>query len=175
MTDFLSLAYSRRSTRRFTSEKLTEDEVVDWLKPALMGPTSKNLHSCELILVDRPELLHELSECRASGAQFVAGAPLAAVVAGNTAVSDVWIEDAAVAAATLLYQAENMGLGACWAQVRCRCQDDGTPAAEFVRRILNLPGHIEPLAIVAVGHKQHDKQPHADDGMPWENVHFNQY
>lgn len=175
MTDFLSLASQRRSTRRFTAEKLTEDEVVEWLKPALMSPSSKNQHSCEFILVDHPDLLHQLSECRSMGTQFLADVPLAAVVVGDTQVSDVWVEDAAVAATTLLYQAESMGLGACWAQVRCRRQDDGTPSADYVREILWLPDNIEPLAIIGVGHKQFEKKPHADDALMWEKVHFNQY
>lgn len=94
---------------------------------------------------------------------------------GDTQVSDVWVEDAAVAATTLLYQAESMGLGACWAQVRCRRQDDGTPSADYVREILRLPDNIEPLAIIGVGHKQFEKKPHADDALMWEKVHFNQY
>lgn len=109
------------------------------------------------------------------GMQFLADVPLAAVVVGDTQMSDVWVEDASVAATTLLYQAESMGLGACWAQVRNRYQDDGTSSADYVRDILQLPTHIEPLAIVGVGHKQFEKKPHTDDSLLWEKVHFNQY
>ncbi len=175
MQNFTELARMRRSIRKFTPEKLTEEQVVELMKAALFAPSSKGQRAWEFVLVDDRNLLHQLSECKPTGATFVAEAPLAVVVTADKTRSEAWIEDASVAAAMLLLQAEDMGLGACWVQVRGRSQDDGTPSAQIVRNILNLPERLEPVAIVAVGHKGMERKPQNDEKLLWERIHLNGY
>ena len=141
------------------------------MKAALFAPSSKGLRAWEFVLVDNADLLHQLSECKPSGAAMVAEAPLAIVVVADRTVSDMWVEDASVAATMLLLQAEDMGLGACWV----RSQDDGTPSAKIVRELLNLPEVLEPVAIVAVGHKGMERKPQNDEKLLWEKIHLNEY
>lgn len=175
MTDFSELAFKRRSIRKYTGEKLTEDEVVELMKPALTAPSSKNKQSWEFVLVDDPNLLHQLSECRSLGTKFIKDAPLAIVVCGNAEISDIWVEDAAIAATHLLLQAESLGLGACWAQVHNRFQDDGTSAEQMVGEIIGLPQNIKPLCMIGVGRKLAPKEAHDSENLPWEKLHFNNY
>lgn len=175
MQNFTELARRRRSIRKFTPEKLTEDQVVELMKAALFAPSSKGSRPWEFVLVDDPVLLHELSECKPAGAELVAGAPLAVVVAADTTRTEAWVEDASVAATMLLLQAEDMGLGACWVQVNGRTQADGTPSADIVRDILSLPAECAPLAIVAVGHKAAERKPQNDEKLLWEKIHLNGY
>ena len=156
--------------RKFTTEQLTPDEVHTLLRAALMSPSSKGKHAWQFTVVDDAALLTALSQCKAAGADFLAGAPIAIVVSGDTAESDVWIEDASVAATVLLYQAEDLGLGACWIQVRERYAADGTPAADIVSRLLQLPPHVQPLCIVAVGHKGMERKPFNEERLLWERV-----
>ena len=113
MENFSELIRLRRSMRKFTPELLTSDEVKLLLRAALMSPTSKGLHSWEFVVVDDAAALQSLSTAKAQGGEFLSGAPLAVVVLGDPAVSDVWIEDASVATTQLLLQAEDLGLGAC--------------------------------------------------------------
>lgn len=175
MLNFTNLARKRRSIRKFTPEKLSEEQVVELMKAALFAPSSKGLRAWEFVLVDNADLLHQLSECKPSGAAMVAEAPLAIVVVADKTVSDMWIEDASVAATMLLLQAEDMGLGACWVQVRGRSQDDGTPSATIVKELLSLPEALEPVAIVAIGHKGMERKPQNDEKLLWEKVHLNGY
>ena len=60
MKDLMELVKNRRSTRKFTNEELTQDEVVSLLKSALMAPTSKNTRCWQFVVVDEKEIL-ELS------------------------------------------------------------------------------------------------------------------
>lgn len=173
LDDFMGLLRRRRSIRRFTPEPLSSDEVVELMRAALYAPSSKGRKACEYVVVDRPELLRGLADCKEAGGRLVEGAPLAVVVTGRMDLSDVWVEDASVAATLLLLAAESMGLGACWVQVRERGRADGTPAAAVVRSLLSLPPGVEPLAIVAVGHKAVSPAPHTDEELPWEKIHFN--
>lgn len=170
--DFTDLLRSRRSTRKYAPEPLEADDVVQLMEAALLAPSSKNKRPCEYILVDDRQKLEALSQCKNFGAAMLREAPLGIVVCARIDVSDVWIEDASVAATTLLYQAEALGLGACWVQVRERGLDDDTPAAMVVRSVLGLPAEVEPLAIISVGRKLRDNKPH-DDEPAWEKVHTN--
>ena len=171
MDSFSELIRLRRSMRRFTDELLSGDEVKLLLRAALMAPSSKGLHSWEFVVVDDRPALEALSQCKQQGADFLSGAPLAVVVLGNPQVSDVWIEDASVAATQMLLQAEDLGLGACWIQVRDRLDADGGSAEDNVRRTLGIPDHLRVLAIIAVGHKGMERKPFNEDRLLWEKVH----
>lgn len=83
MESFSELIKNRRSMRKFTSEELTQDEVVTLMKAALMAPTSKRSNSWQFIVVDDKETLKELSHCKEQASQFIADAALAVVVTAD--------------------------------------------------------------------------------------------
>lgn len=175
MEKFSELIRTRRSMRKFTEQELSQDEVVTLLRAALMAPSSKGTHAWEFVVVDDKELLLGLSQCKDKGAELIAGAPLAVVVLADPAVSDVWVEDASVASTMLLLQAEDLGLGACWVQMRNRTMADGKPAEEMVRALLHIPPHLRVLSVVAVGHKGMERKPFNEDRLLWEKVHINTF
>lgn len=161
--------------RKFTGEELTQDEVVALLKAALMSPASKRSNCWQFIAVDDKGLLEKLSRCKDSGAAFVKDAALAIVVTADPMVSDVWIEDASVASLMIQLQAEDLGLGSCWVQVRERYAADGTPANEYIHEVLGLPLQLQVLSIIAVGHKGMERKPFDESHLQWEKVHINEY
>lgn len=171
MENFSDLVRLRRSMRKFTEEQLTPEQVETLLRAALMSPSSKGKHAWHFVVVDDKAMLDRLAHCKAQGADFLAGAPLAIVVVGDTSESDVWVEDASVASSVLLYQAEDLGLGACWIQIRERYLDDGTAADDIVRALLNIPEPLRVLSIVAVGHKGMERKPFNEERLLWEKVH----
>jgi len=172
LSPFEQMLCGRRSVRKFRKEALAAADVVRLMRPALLVPSSKGRQPCEFVLVDEPERLRRLSECRRAGAAFLSEAPLAVAVCARMDVSDVWVEDAAVAATTLLYSAASLGLGACWIQVRERYTAADEPAALLVRQVLGLPAEVEPLAIVAVGYPKEEPRPRERD-LAWEKIHLN--
>lgn len=175
MEKFSELVRLRRSMRKFTDEELTKDEVFMLLRAALMAPSSKGSRPWEFVVVDDKETLRLLAHCKDRGGELIEGAPLAVVVVANPMKSDVWIEDSAVATTLMLLQAEDLGLGACWVQIRERSMEDGKPAEEMVRCILNIPEHLRVLSIVAVGRKGMERKPINEDKLHWEKVHLNKF
>lgn len=171
MNNFSELVKQRRSMRKFTDEALTPEEVETLLKSALMAPSSKGKHAWHFVVVDDKEMLERLSRVKTVGSDWLAGAPLAIVVVGDPTESDVWIEDASVATTILLYQAEDLGLGACWVQIRERYNPEGVPSDTLVRELLNIPEPLSVLSIVAVGHKGMERKPFNEDRLLWEKVH----
>ena len=94
MNSFSELIKNRRSMRKFTDEELTQEQVVELMKAALMAPTSKRSNAWQFVLVDDKETLKKLSLCKEQASQFIADAALAVVVTADPLASDVWIEDA---------------------------------------------------------------------------------
>lgn len=175
MEHFSDLIKNRRSMRKFTEQELTQDEVVTLLKAALMSPSSKRSNCWQFVVVDDKETLKKLSFCKEMGASFLANATMAVVVLADPLASDVWIEDAAIASLMIQLQAEDLGLGSCWIQVRERFTADGTPSGEFVHDVLDIPLQLQVLSIVAIGHKGMERKPFNEEHLQWEKIHLNKY
>ena len=175
MEQFSDLIKNRRSMRKFTDEELSQDQVVALLKTALMSPSSKRSNPWQFVVVDDKETLQKLSLCKEMGAAFLKDAALAIVVMADPLASDVWIEDAAIASLMIQLQAEDMGLGSCWIQVRERFTATGIPSGDFVHNVLDIPLQLQVLSIVAIGHKGMERKPFNEEHLQWEKIHINKY
>ncbi|MGI6793396.1 nitroreductase family protein [Bacteroides sp. KG68] len=175
MESFSDLIKTRRSMRKFTEEELMQEQVVALMKAALMAPASKRSNPWQFIVVDDKEKLKELSYCKEQASQFIADAALAVVVTADPLASDVWIEDAAIASIYLQLQAEDMGLGSCWVQVRERFTAAGVSSNEYVHDVLDIPLQLQVLSVIAIGHKGMERKPFDEDHLQWEKIHLNKY
>ena len=168
MTAFKDLAQQRRSHRKFTDEDIDGEDLKLILRAALMSPTSNSQRSWQ---VD----LEKLADAKNLGSQFLKDAPVAIVVLGDPLQNDCWVEDGSIAAISMQYQAEDLGLGSCWIQMRGRGLDDGTPADTVIRGILDIPENLNCLCILAIGHWTDERKPQSEDKLKWENVHLNKF
>ena len=175
MNSFSELIKNRRSMRKFTDEELTQEQVVELMKAALMAPTSKRSNAWQFVLVDDKETLKKLSLCKEQASQFIADAALAVVVTANPLASDVWIEDASIASIYLQLQAEDMGLGSCWVQVRERFTASGMDSGQYVQQVLDIPLQLQVLSIIAIGHKGMERKPFNEEHLQWDKIHLNKY
>ena len=166
MENFSELIKNRRSMRKFTDEELTQDQVVALMKAALMSPSSKRSNSWQFVVVDDKEILKELSHCKEQASSFIADAALAIVVMADPLASDVWIEDASIASIMIQLQAEDLGLGSCWVQVRERFTATG---------ILDIPLQLQILSVIAIGHKGMERKPFNEEHLQWEKIHINKF
>ena len=165
--DFKELVKMRRSHRKFTAEEIDAEDVKLILRAGLMAPTSKGQRAWQFVVTDDPLDIEKLSDAKDLGSQFMKGAPLAIVVLGDPVANDCWVEDGSIAAVSMQYQAEELGLGSCWVQMRGRGLADGTSADTVIRGIV--------LCVLAVGHKADERKPQNEDRLKWENVHLNKF
>ena len=175
MTAFKDLVQKRRSHRKFTDEEIDADDLKLILRAALMSPTSKNQRAWQFVVVDDKLDLEKLADAKNLGSQFLKDAPVAIVVLGDPMQNDCWIEDGSIAAASMQYQAEELGLGSCWIQMRGRGLDDGTTADTVIRGVLDIPDNMNCLYIIAVGHWIDERREQSEDKLKWENVHLNKF
>lgn len=172
---FSQLISARRSCRSFAPGEIPAEHVQAILRAALLAPTSMNRRAWRFVVVDDDTCLAKLADSKEHGAAFVRDAALAVVVLGAQAESDCWVEDGAIAATYMQLQAEDLGLGSCWVQIRGRRISDGTLSADIVRGILDIPDDLDVLCIVAFGKKMYPQQPHSDDELLWEKVYIDNY
>jgi nitroreductase len=125
--------------------------------------------------VDERETISALSRCKPHGAGFLATAPLAIVIVGDTSLSDTCIEDCSIAAITLQYAAESVDLKSCWCQIRLRDHGGGKSAEGYVRETMGIPENYLVECIVGVGYGAEEKTPHDYDSLDWGKVYYNKF
>lgn len=175
MESFATLIKNRRSTRKFTDRLLNPDQVEMILKAALMAPASKRSNPWRFIVVEDKEMLSKLAGCKKNGSSFLEGCALAIVVLGNGMESDVWIEDASIASIYMQLQAEDLGLGSCWCQIRNRQTEEDTDSDEYVRHLLTIPYQLDVLSIIGFGYKDQERKPFDESHLQWEKVYLGSY
>ena len=169
--ELLDVMLKRRSTRKFTDEAVTKDELDKILQAALLAPTSMNRKPCNFMVVERKETLKLLSKSKDHGADLIDGADKAVVVIADTLVADTWIEDSSIALTYMHLMAAELGLGSCWVQIHLRSKD-GQSSEEIVRDILKIDNHYRIVGILALGHSDSIPDAHTLEDIDKSKVHF---
>ncbi len=175
MKTFHDLVKNRRSIRKYLDKPVEREKIEQLLQVALMSPASKRANGWEFIVVDDREKLAAMAECREFGSKFVANAPCAIVVAYNPEKSDVWFEDASIAAILLQLAAADLELGSCWVQVYNRQHDENTSAESYIRTILDIPENLRVLNIVTLGYKDEERKPYDLEKLAYDKIHWNKF
>ncbi len=157
----------RRSIRKFTDEKISDEDILEILHSAMSGPSACNRMPWEFYIIRNEEILEKLYNA-AKYSKIIA--PLAIVVCGNLKkalpfFSEFWIQDCSAATENILLRAVDLGLGAVWCGVYPMKN-----AQENVSEILNLPKTQIPLNIIYIGHPA-GIQP-AKDCFDDNKIHF---
>lgn len=167
----IDLLKNRRSIRKFTDEKVSKEDLEKILKSALLAPSSMGKKPVELIVVEDKDTIAKLETCKKFGTLPLKTAPLAIVVIGDSDLSDVWVEDASIVSTLIQLEAEKLGLGSTWIQMRRResLEEDSEVA---VRKVLNIPEKYGVLSIISIGHKNEEKKPYDDSDINFTKVHY---
>jgi len=150
--DALEAIFTRRSIRAYTSEPVSEEDLKVILEAAMNAPSASNRQPWHFIVVDDRSKLDAIMEVHPYS-KMLAQAPLAIVSAATE---------------NLLLAARALGLGTVWLGVYPR-----EDRVNGISRIFQLPAHVKPLAVVAVGHPAEEKG--RVDRWQEERVHRNQW
>ncbi len=157
---------TRRSVRRFAPRPVAREVVEGLLKLALTAPSSKSTRSTRFMVVGEPEILERISRMRDFGSAFLADAPCAVLVMGDSAATDLWVDNAAISATILQLAVQEAGLGSCWVHVNGRPQrrdePGGATAEDWLREFLPIPTGWKPLCVIALGYPADTPKPHAE-------------
>ena len=172
MIDLLRI---RRSIRAYQNKKI-KDEHLDILKESLLrAPTSRNNQAWEFIFVDDKELLTKLSTCRPHGASFLKEAAMAIVVCGDEKMSDVWIENCAIASTFVQLTAHSLGIGSCWIQIRRRPCSDQISAEDYICDLLKIPNHLRVTSMISLGYPAELKEGTKKEDLRYDKIKYNSF
>ena len=172
---FMDLLRTRRSVRQFQAKPVEKEKIDLLVESMLRSPSSRGLNPWEFVVVSDPQTLEGLAIAKPHGASFIKNAPLAIVVCGDPAKSDVWVEDCSIAALILHLTATDLGLGSCWVQLRKREHDAQTTSEEYVKELLGLPENMSVEAVIAIGYGKEDKPGNSKSSLLFEKVSYEKY
>jgi len=142
--------FVRRSHRRFTDEPVTREEIQQLLRAAMAAPSAANSQDWAFVVIDDKEIFTQIQEVHEYSSPLNT-APLAILVCGDLhrlkAPGEWWVQDCSAATQNILLEAVSLGLGTVWMGVY-PYEHRWKP----ISRILNLPDHLIPMALIAVGH-----------------------
>ncbi len=172
---FYDMLKSRRSIRKFQAKEVEKEKIDTILKSALMSPSSRARKPWEFIAVTDRKMLQKLAECRQHNSIFLAGAPLGIIVIADRGASDIWIEDATIAAIIVQLSAQSMDLGSCWIHVRDRMNTENITADKYIRELLEIPENYSVECMLAIGYPAEQKESHSEDNLTSEKLHFERF
>ncbi|MEM2900682.1 MAG: nitroreductase family protein [Thermoplasmata archaeon] len=155
--DIIDAIKGRRSVRNFTDEDVDEDTIRKLIELGNLAPSAGNLQARDFVVVRDAKKRALLAE--ASRQSFVSKAPVVLVVCANKeriihygerGINLYSVQDASAAVENILLAAHSFGLGTCWV---------GAFSEEKVAKVLSLPKHVRPVAIIPIGHYSKKPEP----------------
>lgn len=171
----IGLLRKRRSIRKFKNIPVEKDKIDNLVKAALLSPSSRHINPWEFIVITQNDLIEKLSLSKEHGSAFLKNAPLAVVVCAKPDKSDVWVEDTSIASIIIQLEAENLGLGTCWVQIRNRKHNKNESSENYVKDLLNLPGCYSVESVIAVGYPAEEKSAYDLENLQYEKVYQNKF
>lgn len=165
MSEVLKAMEQRSSTRGYTEEKLTKEELDILIRAGLQAPTATNRQEVHITVVngDHP-ILKEIEEEKNLGRgienpphNFYYEAPVVLLLSAEKAFS--WSRvDAGIAVENISLAAEGLGLGS----LIIGCIKDALSGEkkEYFSSVLKFPEGYDFEIAIAVGHKAVSKEPH---------------
>jgi nitroreductase len=161
---------ARRSIRKYQDRPVEKEKLELLLQAAMAAPSANNRKPWEFVVITEAEKMAEIRSALTFGKY---DAPAAIAVCGNTSklknlIGAFWVQDCSAATENILLAAVGLGLGTVWLGVH--------PIHNFKKRVakvLDLPGHIEPLNVIYVGYPAEEKP--ARTQYDPKRVHWNTF
>lgn len=151
-SEFMELVRDRYSCRSFDGIQLTDVQINNLIEAARLAPSACNRQPWVFVVVNTPELAQDVIS--AYDREWIRTASTFIIACGDHSQSwhradgkDHCDVDVAIAVEHICLAASSMGLGTCWV-----CNFD----KDRLAHVLDLPEHIEPIAILPVGRPMPD-------------------
>ncbi|MDH7509170.1 MAG: nitroreductase family protein [Methanomassiliicoccales archaeon] len=148
--ELLECIQKRMSVRSFSDEPVPEEVLLESIRIGNLAPSAGNLQARDFIIVTNKDTKRKLVDA-AHGQGFLAEAPVVIVCCANLqrirsygrrGVELYCLQDVAAAVENMLLYFVDKGYASCWV---------GAFDESAVSKILALPSHIRPVAMLPVG------------------------
>lgn len=146
--DAIETILSRRSIRRYRSQKVSDQVIEELLQAAMNAPSASNEQPWHFIVIHDPKILGDIPKFHPySGMLKAAPAAILVCVDLDVGKEGFLIQDGSAATENILIAAHAKGLGAVWLGIY--------PLKERItgmRKLLNIPERILPLSLISIGY-----------------------
>jgi len=167
--DAMEAILTRRSIRRYTSKKIPTELTTELLRAAMSAPSASNEQPWHFVVIDDRKILDEIPRFHPYS-NMLPETPLAILVCVDLIPhrEGFVIQDGSATTQNLLLAAHAKGLGAVWLGIYPLEE-----RIEGMRKLTNLPHHVVPLALIALGYSA-ESIPTEDRYQP-QRVHANKW
>ena len=165
--DFLELAESRYSVRKYDPRPIEQDKLDRILRAGQVAPTAANRQPQRIFVLKSEEAMNAAR----SVTRYCFNAPMALLICYDRRTSwkavdghDSGHVDAAIVITQMMLEAFDEGIGTCWVR-----GFDKNALAEMFR----IPEDLEPVALLPIGYPAQDSHPWAgghDKRLPLEET-----
>lgn len=161
---------TRRSIRKYKSEKISKEVINKILKAAMYSPSAMNLQAWHFIVLDEKEVLNK-TLTSIPYAEFLKDAAAAILICGDSEIekNESWmIQNCSASTQNVLLAAHSLGIGSCWIGIHGMQE-----IVDNVSKQFKLPGNVVPVSLVSLGYP--DEQVEAEDRFKDDKVHKNNW
>jgi nitroreductase len=169
--DAMDAILSRRNIRKYTTEPVPDNVVQELLEAAMAALSASNQQPWQFVVINDRKILDEIATLHTHISGLLAQSSTAILVCGDLDMEiskGFWVQDCSAATENLLIAAQGKGLGAVWLGVYPREE-----RVTGLRRLLGLPEHVIPMALVPIGFPAEKKL--QADRYNASRVHFNRW
>lgn len=166
---------NRRSIRKYTDQKISEEDIKTILSCAMSGPSAVNARDWSFIVVDDKEALAKWAQASGRAGKIMENSAMSILICADgersfSRAPEYWIINGSIAGQNMILAAAELGIGSVWLGVWPQ-QDK----VDLQKAYFNLPENIIPHSIISFGYPDEDKTgiPHKD--YEEDRVHRNHW
>jgi nitroreductase len=168
--DAMECLLTRRSIRKYTGERIPDEQLRAILHAGFSAPTAMNTRPWHFVVIRDAETLETIAQAHPY-AKMLPRAGCGILACGDTGrnpTEGYLAEDCSAAIENMLLAAHALGLGAVWLGIYPRAE-----RVAALRKILDIPGNVLPVGLMAVGVPAEEKD--APDRYDGDMVHFEKW
>ncbi|HOV13797.1 MAG TPA: nitroreductase family protein [Spirochaetota bacterium] len=164
----LEIIKSRRSVRSYENKSISKDDLKELLEAGMYAPSAGNEQAWQFIVLEG-EVLKKYLELNKNVPQ---SAPFGILVCMDWSQEkykgmNMPFVDCAAATQNILLLAHSKGLGAIWTAIFENVKSE-------VKKLLNLPEHIEPFSFIPVGYSKENNR-ETPKRYDEKKIHYNKW
>ena len=166
----LQTILNRRSIRKYTSQKISEEKIDAILKAATYAPSAMNYQPWHFIVIDERKDIDQINKINPH-AEMMMQAQLAIIICGDSKLEmniDYLVQGCSAATQNALLAIHDAGLGGVWVSVY-----PNKDIIEGIKRYYGIPENIIPISAIAIGYPDEVKE--KEDRFNKEKIHKNRW
>ena len=171
----LDAIFTRRSTRQFTDQPISQETLHQILEAAMSGPCCVNARDWSFLVVTGRDMLLKMAEANGRPADPLKKAAAGILVCGDLSrafppAKDYWVIDGAIAAQNICLCAHELGIGSVWLGTWPQMD-----RVEHQKELFQLPDTVIPHSLIALGYPATDLTAPRDSRYEENRVHWEKW